>query len=86
MNPEMQQLATDILQSPKTALTVSTGTAGAGLGITYEVIQSGLGFAATLFGFALTCVLIYTTLRKDHREKAKHAAEMAIINSRVDGN
>jgi len=76
VNPELQQIAIDIAQSPKTAATVSAGTMGVGLGTAFEWIQSNIGTTASLVGLVLSCVLIYTSIQKERRENRKHKAEL----------
>lgn len=72
-------LATD----PKVGASVATATAGSGLGTVLEWIPTDIGKLATLVGIVLSCVLIYTHLRKGRVEYEKTRLEIEILKKRA---
>ena len=71
----IQQLATDIAQSPTTAKNVAGITGGVGIATVLEWLSFGMGLAASFAGFALTILMYkkhkleYLKLKRDFNEK-----------------
>jgi len=56
------EYAPTVLQSPKVALSVSGGTIATGSATWLAWIPQDIGFYASIFGWALSAVLIYTNI------------------------
>ncbi len=71
----------DLAQNPKVASIVSTATTGTGIGTFLDLIPNDIGKLATLVGILLSCVLIYTHLRKGRIEYKKTQLEIELLKS-----
>lgn len=59
-----EELQQQVLTNPKIAAAVSASTMGTGAGTYLNWIPGDIGKLATVIGIILSCVLIYTHLRK----------------------
>ena len=82
MKADIQQIAQDVVQSPKTTATVLTATTGTGISTLLEWLPFVAGLSASIVGLLGSCVLIYTMLRRDRREAILHKAELEAIGKR----
>jgi len=71
-------------QDVKTAATVSTTTATAGVATWLEMIPTDIGKIATIVGILLSSVLIIVHVRKDMRETREHRVRMERLENGND--
>jgi hypothetical protein len=75
-----REIAQEIANNPKIASGVSAATTGAGLWV--EWIPDDIGKIATLVGIILSCVLIYTHIRRGRIEYEKTQLEISILREK----
>lgn len=81
---QITEIAIGLSQSPKTAVTVSGATTGAGLGTYLDLIPNEIGKLATLIGIVLSIVLIYVHLKKSQLDSKRITLEMEILKQREE--
>lgn len=69
----------DAIESAKVAWATAVSTAGTGLGTVLALIPEDIGKLATVVGIVLSCVLIWTHLRKGAAEYTKTQLEIAAL-------
>lgn len=67
-----------VLQNPKVALSVSGGTIATGSATWLDWVQDDIGFYASLFGWALSAVLIYTNIKGSRSKRRLERAEFEV--------
>lgn len=74
-----QQCVLNLIQTPKTAVTISSATIGTGVSTVMEVLPQSFGEVASLVGIILSVVLIYVHLRKSGIETRESEVKIAIL-------
>lgn len=77
-----REIAQEVANNPKIASVVSAITTGTGVGTLLELIPDDIGKLATLAGFILSCVLIYTHIRRGRIEYEKTELEVTILREK----
>jgi hypothetical protein len=80
----IKESITQIVIDTKTAVATAAVTTGTGLGTVLNLIPSNIGELATLAGFILSCVLIFTHYRKGSIEYKKIKLEMEILQEKLN--
>lgn len=75
----VKESLTQMMTDTKIATGVATTTTGTGLATFLDIIPDGIGKLATLVGIVLSCVLIYTHLRKGRAEYDKIRLETRLL-------
>ena len=70
-----------MLEDVRTAAAVATGTTATGLSTWLEFIPDDIGKLATLAGVILSCVLIYSHIKRGRLERRKLELEIRKLES-----